>query len=64
MAHPAIYSTISFLGMILMRVDSGTIITDEVTDQEFTVEDDTFVAKGNVIFCTHKFYDRLKEQIQ
>lgn len=64
MKNPIEYATTPFLGMHVMQVDPGTVITDERTGQEATVEDDTFVTKGNVIFCTKKIFDRLKEEIQ
>lgn len=64
MKSPSEYTTTPFLGMHVMQVDPGTVITDERTGMEATVEEDTFVTKGNVIFCTQKFFDKLKESIQ
>lgn len=64
MRHPSEYTITPFLGMHVMQVDPGAVITDERTGMEATVEDDTFVTKGNVIFCTQKIFDKLREAVQ
>lgn len=53
-----------FFCLEVREVDPGTVITDERTGLKATVEDNTFVTKGNVIFCTQKTFDALKEKIQ
>lgn len=60
MTHPSFYSTVPFVGLRVMEVDPGTKIKDERTGVEHTVDDETFVMKGNVCFCTKKTFDALR----
>ena len=60
MKHPADYSTVPLLGLHVMAVDAGTVVTDERTDQKVTIDDNTSCRKGNVVFCTEKTFEALK----
>lgn len=57
MKHPSEYHTTPFLGLHVMVVDTGTVIKDERTGDELTVDDDNAVNKGSVIYCTQPTYD-------
>lgn len=46
-----------------MEVDAGTVIKDERTGKELTVSDTETVFKGNVMFCTKRTFDLLKEKV-
>lgn len=60
MRHPSDYTTIPLGALHIMEVDAGTVITDERSGQFQKVDDDNFVVKGNVVFCTAKTYEALK----
>jgi hypothetical protein len=62
MRHPADYFTVAFNGYHVMEVDPGTVITDERTGDEITVDDETVAVKGRVMFCTNKVFERLKTE--
>lgn len=63
MRSPIHYSTVPFGGLRVMEVDDGTVIKDERSGKEFTVTDSETVFKGNVMFCTKKVFDRIKEEV-
>lgn len=63
MKHPSQYTTTPLGGMKVMQVDVGTVITDERTGMEAIVNDDTFVMKGNVMFCTQKTFEAIQAKI-
>ena len=63
MRHPSEYTTTPFMGVHVMEVDTGTVITDERTGKKLTVSDEETVFKGNVMFCTKKTFDALKAQL-
>lgn len=63
MTHPAFYKTVPFGALRVMQVDPGTVVKDERSGQEITVEDDTAAFKGNVMFCTKKVFDKLRDEI-
>jgi hypothetical protein len=59
MKHPSEYTTVPFFGFHVMVVDAGTVIKDERTGQEATVDDEAAVFKGKMIYCTKPIYDGL-----
>ncbi len=63
MGHPAFYNTVPFNGLHVMQVDPGTVIKDERTGKEITVDDDTVAFKGGLMFCTKRIFERLKEEV-
>ena len=46
-----------------MVVDAGTVIKDERSGEEVTVDDKTAARKGALVYCTKPVYDALKAQI-
>lgn len=63
MSDPSSYSTVPFHGLHVMKVDAGSVITDERTGQSVTVDDDTVAFKGRVCFCTEKIFEALKLRV-
>lgn len=63
MRSPSEYSTVPFSGCHIMEVDAGTVITDERSGEKITVDDSTVAMKGNVMFCTAKVFERLKQEV-
>lgn len=61
MRHPKEYTTEPFGALRVMTVDAGTVITDERSGQSITVDDETAAVKGNVMFCTEKTTQKLRE---
>ncbi len=64
MKHPSEYTTTPLLGMHFVRVDAGTVITDQRTGKQATINDDNYLIRGNVVFCTHKTFDDVKANLQ
>lgn len=62
MRSPSEYFTEAFGAMHLMKVDPGTVVKDERTGDEITVDDETVAVKGRVMFCTEKVFDKLKQE--
>jgi len=54
MRHPSEYTTVPFGAMHVMEVDAGTVIKDERSGEEITVDDNTVAVKGSVMWCTAK----------
>jgi hypothetical protein len=46
-----------------MEVDAGTVIKDERSGKEITVDDETVAFKGRVCFCTKKIFTALKNAV-
>lgn len=63
MKHPSEYATVPFTGMHVMVVDAGTVITDERTGEEITVNDSTVASNGAVIYCTQVVFEALKHAV-
>lgn len=57
-------STTPFFGCHVMVVDPGTVIKDESSGREETVDENSAVTKGNLIYCTKKTFDELKRRAQ
>lgn len=60
MRSPADYFTVAFNGYHVMEVDPGTVVKDERTGDEITVNDETVAVKGRVMFCTKNIFESLK----
>ncbi len=60
MKSPGFYATTPFNGMHVMVVDDGTVVRDERSGEEVTVDDKTVAAKGAVLYCTQSVFDALK----
>lgn len=58
--HPSEYSTTPLGAVHVMVVDAGTVITDERTGKQITVDDNSTAYKGSVVWCTQKIFDELK----
>jgi hypothetical protein len=63
MKHPMNYTTSPWAGLRVMCVDIGTVIKDERTGREITVDDETMAMKGNVAFVTEKVFESIKTKI-
>lgn len=60
MRHPSEYTTTPFGGLHVMQVDAGTVVTDERTGQSVTIDNETAVRKGNLVYCTSNIYEAIK----
>jgi hypothetical protein len=58
--HPSNYTTVPFGAMRVMEVDPGTVIKDERSGEEITVDDETIAVKGAVIWCTKRVVDQIR----
>lgn len=63
MKNPLYYTTTPWGGLKVMCVDIGTVIKDERTGQEVTVDDETMALKGNVAFVTEKVFRAIKDKV-
>jgi hypothetical protein len=64
MKNPNIYATTPFHGMHVMVVDGGTVVRDERSGEEVTVDDKTVAAKGPVLYCTQPVFDAMKARVE
>ena len=46
-----------------MEVDAGTVVKDERSGDEITVDDNTVAVKGTVMWCTAKTVEKKKKKI-
>lgn len=52
-----------FGGVQFREVSSGTVIKDDRTGQEVTVDDNTAAFRGNVFYCTAKTVQALRRAL-
>ncbi len=64
MKHPSEYATVPIGAYHVMVVDAGTVIHDDATEREETVDDGSLVCKGAVIYCTDLLFTGLKRAIE
>lgn len=63
MQHPAKYSTIPLGACHIMVVDAGTVIKDDRSGEEVTIDNETAASKGPLVYCTKAVYDALKAKV-
>ena len=61
MKHPSEYKPVPFGSHFVMVVDAGTTITEERTGRAETVDENSAVTKGRMIYCTQATFDLLKQ---
>ncbi len=64
MKHPSEYTTVPLGAYHVMIVDAGTVIHDNASGREETVDDGSFVCKGAVVYCTDPSFKRLKRAFE
>ncbi len=64
MKHPSEYTTVPLGAFHVMVVDAGTVIRDDATGREETVDEVSIVCKSTVIYCTDLLFSRLKRAIE
>lgn len=63
MQQPSEYALHPFCGCTVMVVEAGTEIKDERTGRTETVEENSAVTKGPLIYCTQRTYDALTARV-